>query len=111
MIAPTTADAIRAACEHAGHCVITEGTLQPGLVLGRLLQALAALESSAALPLIARVQAIPAAAREDHDHPYWDTDEPAQLLADVTIALDAVAPEGFSFCSEGEWQRLGFFRG
>lgn len=108
---PTPAEAIRAACAHAGFFVITEGANHPATVLGRLGTVLAALDPAAHEQLAARATTtIPAEALSDELHAFWETHAADAILGAYVAALAAVAPEGCTFCSEGAWSRIGFFR-
>jgi hypothetical protein len=109
MNAPTP---IHAACQAAGFYIVTEGSEHPEHMITRMLTALFILdtEDRMAESVTGPGAAIPAAALTDGQHPFWCSAEAKLVLEALTIALDALAPEGFRFTAEGNWSRLGFFR-
>jgi hypothetical protein len=110
---PLTADLIRARCEHAGFCLVSEGGAEPARVIERLLVALGALAPEALDAFIhpeAALLAVPNEAAADPAHAFWDGAEAQALLEGLVAALNRAAPAGFIFACEGDASRLGFFR-
>lgn len=108
---PLTSELIRARCEHAGFCLVSEGTNVPVLVVERLLTALMALAPAVFDGLLATTALLDLAPEiaADAAHPFWETSEAAAILTEIIAALNRAAPAGFFFGAEGE-DRLGFYR-
>jgi hypothetical protein len=103
---------IREACAAQGSCVISEGTMDPRVVLPRLLAALEQLSPAAHHQLTqpgSGLSAIPAYAMEDEHSDWWDGDDASAVLNALVGALNEAAPEGFFFGIEGD-MRQGFYR-
>lgn len=108
----TTRESILAALARDGLLVITEGSCDPRHVLPRVLGALAALAPDAYAELTAGGELptwLPEGALADELHPFWATNDAAERLAELSLALNSAAPDGFSFTFDGDWMRLGFF--
>jgi hypothetical protein len=110
---PLTAALIRARCEHAGFCLVSDGSVEPAVIIERLLVTLGALDPEALDAFIhpeAALLAVPNEAAADPAHAFWDSAEAQALLEGLYAALNRAAPAGFIFACEGEALRLGFFR-
>lgn len=110
---PLTAALIRARCAHAGFCLLSDGSVEPAVIIERLLVALIALDPDALDALIhpeSALLAVPNEAAADSAHPFWDSAQAQAILEGLYAALNRAAPAGFIFACEGEALRLGFFR-
>lgn len=99
---------IRAECAAKGFSIVSHGTYDPRLIIPRLLSALQALDTHAALRVV-RLVPIPVEALGDEQHPYWAGADAERMVAELTTALNRAAPPGCCFFAEGAWHNLGFF--
>lgn len=107
--AVTNGARIRTECEANGRCIISHGTFDPCLVIPRLLSALQALDTHAALRVV-RLITIPVEALSAEQHPFWAGADAERLVCELMTALNRAAPPGFEFFVEGAWHNMGFFR-
>jgi hypothetical protein len=103
---------IHAACERDGFYVVSAGTTHPVDVIAAMVRALVTLDVEQRMTSTIKgpESAIPEEALADEAHPFWASAEARLVLDALTIALNALAPEGFAFTCEGSLTRLGFFR-
>ncbi len=109
---PAPRTPIHAACAANGFCIVSEGTAEPVRVIAAMIRALKTLDTEGRMDAALRgpEAAIPEEALGDEHHAFWSSAEARLVLDALTIALNALAPEGFMFTFEGEATRLGFFR-
>jgi hypothetical protein len=91
-------DRITHACIGAGAYTISVGTMNPAIVLPRLLDALAVLNPRAYRALVAPdgvFVSIPPEILHDPSNPWWDTATASRILQIMVGALNAAAPAGF----------------
>jgi hypothetical protein len=94
-------DPITIACLAAGSFTLSSGTMQPAIVLERLLIALSVLGPSAHRRLLAPdglLASVPASALRDESSSWWDTHDAGLLLQSVIGAINAAAPAGYACC-------------
>ena len=92
-------------CRQRGSYTLSDGTMEPAVVLKRLLDALLVLDPVAHGRLLAddSSHAIPLPALYDELHRWWRTDAALQLVEHVVRAIDSAAsPYGFIFGVVGE---------
>lgn len=91
-------DRITLACIGAGAYTLSVGTMNPAIVLPRLLDALAALNPHAYRELIAPggpYASIPSGMLVDAMNPWWETSAGHEIVQILVGALNASAPAGF----------------
>jgi hypothetical protein len=105
-------DPITQACMDAGAYTLSVGSMNPAIVLGRLLEALSVLDPCAHRALVAPGGAyacIPPAMLCDALNPWWESDEATRSMDLIVAALNASAPVGFC-CVFSEGDRLELAR-
>jgi hypothetical protein len=103
---------ITQACLGAGAYTISVGTMNPAIVLPRLLDALAVLSPSAHRELVApggAFASIPAEMLCDAANPWWTTATALAVVDRILGALNAAAPAGFC-CVYSEGDRFELVR-
>jgi len=86
------------ACKTNGHYTLSTGTLDPSVVLTRLLDALAHLDPGSHEVITApdgQYACIPREALEDELSEWWNTDAAQALLERIIAAINAAAPPGY----------------
>jgi hypothetical protein len=86
------------ACKTNGFYTLSAGTLDPAVVLTRLLDALALLDPRSHEVITAsdgQYACIPGAALRDELSAWWNTDAAQSLLERIIAAINAAAPEGY----------------
>jgi hypothetical protein len=86
------------ACNTNGFYTLSAGTLDPSVVLTRLLDALALLDPQSHEVITAaagQYACIPRAALEDALSDWWNTDDAQALLERIIAAINAAAPPGY----------------
>jgi hypothetical protein len=102
------ADPITVTCRAAGSFTLSAGTLEPAVVLERLLVALSVLSLSEYRRLLAPdgpLAGAPRAALRDGSSSWWDTHDAGMFLQAVFSAINAAAPAGYA-CSWVECDRI-----
>lgn len=103
---------ITQACIGAGAYTISVGSMNPAIVLPRLLEALAGLNPRAHRDMVAPdgpYASIPAEMLRDASNPWWETARATGLVQRMVSALNAAAPAGFC-CVYSEGDRLELAR-
>lgn len=104
-------DRITQACLGTGAYTISVGTMNPTIVLARLLDALAVLDPRAHREHTApgaAYSSIPADILRDPVNPWWETDAGDRVIQGIISAINAAAPKGFC-CVFSEGDRLELF--
>lgn len=102
------ADPITVTCLAAGSFTLSAGTLEPAIVLERLLVALSVLSLSEYRRLLAPdgpLACAPRGALRDGSSSWWDTHDAGRFLQAVFGAINAAAPAGYA-CSWVEHDRI-----
>ena len=105
-------DRITLACIGAGAYTLSVGTMNPAIVLPRLLDALAALNPHAYRELVAPggpYASIPTGMLADAMNPWWETTGAQGIVQLLVEALNASAPAGFC-CVYSDGDRLELAR-
>jgi hypothetical protein len=103
---------ITQACIGAGAYTISVGSMNPAVVLGRLLDALAVLDPGAHRALVepgGAYASIPPEMLRDALNPWWETPAAADIMDVIVAALNASAPVGFC-CVYSEGDRVELAR-
>ena len=101
-------DPITVTCLSAGSFTLSAGTLEPAIVLERLLVALSVLSLPEYRRLLAPdgpLAGAPRAALRDGSSSWWDTHDAGMFLRAVFGAINAAAPPGYA-CSWVERDRI-----
>jgi len=104
-------DRITQACLSTGAYTISVGTMNPTVVLARLLDALVVLSPEAHRLLTApgaAYSAIPPEVMRDSANAWWETDAANWVIQGLVSAINAAAPKGFC-CVYSEGDRLELF--
>jgi hypothetical protein len=101
---------IHQACAADGCCVLSEGTMDPRVVLPKLLAALEQLAPAAHQQLMQQggLSSIPTYAFADTTHDWWSSATSDAVLLGVYGSLIAREPEGFVFDVRDD-DRIGYF--
>ena len=104
-------DRITQACLSTGAYTISVGTMNPSIVLARMLDALCALDARLHRELTAPgadYAAVPSEVLRDGSNPWWETPAADRLIQGLLNAINAAAPKGFC-CVYSEGDRLELF--
>lgn len=103
---------ITQACIGAGAYTLSVGSMNPAIVLGRLLDALSVMNPGAHRALLApggAFASIPPEMLGDGSNPWWETAEATDVMDVIVAALNASAPVGFC-CVYSDGDRLELAR-
>jgi hypothetical protein len=104
-------DRITQACLSTGAYTISVGTMNPTVVLARMLDALSVLDPRVHRELTAPgadYAAVPADSLRDGSSGWWESEAADRLIQGLLNAINAAAPKGFC-CVYSEGDRLELF--